>query len=103
MEIEREMEEEIERAKLDYTAKLMTNDTKKLYNNLKKINEDLCEQYCKNRGWFETIRSCKLKCLDVNQFIYDITPDEDIPLLNKAFDLTPFYIPNADFCLKCKM
>jgi len=87
--IEREMEEEIETAKSDYTVKLinlMANNTKKIYNNLKKVNEDLCEQYCKNRGWFETIRNCKLKCLDVNQFIYDITPDDDIPLLVEALD-----------------
>ena len=89
--IEREMEEEIEKAKRvikerEQTLDFMVKNTNEIYNKLKKLNDDLCEQYCNK--WFVTKEKCKLKCLDISQFIYSISPispHEYKPLL-KALD-----------------
>jgi len=76
-QIEREMEEEIEKEKRvikerEQTLDFMVKNTNEIYNKLKKLNEDLCEQYCNK--WFVTKEKCKLKCLDISQFIYSISP-----------------------------
>lgn len=92
-EIEKEMEEEIERAK---SLIFMVNGTKELYNNLKKRNEDLCERYCKNR-WFVTKENCKLKCLDINQFINILRSILDSDVDNYKFNKVLDNLKKGDF------
>ena len=102
-EIEKEMEEEtkeedkeetkeykeieqLENEKVINSIIFMVQETKVLYNNLKKLNEDLCEQYCKNR-WFVTKENCKIKCLNISQFINAIRSDDiDNYKFNKVLD-----------------
>ena len=84
-EMKKEMEE-VENEEVINSIIFMVEETKVLYNNLKKRNEDLCEQYCKNREWFVTKENCKIKCLNISQFINILRSMLDLDVDNYKFN-----------------